>query len=60
MPPTSAGKVTVEDGLALPGHTWPNSEPGGTIRTMTKDMDEIAVLVRKALASEDLSALVNC
>jgi hypothetical protein len=38
-----------------PPRRWPNRGSSGTIGSMTKDMDEIAELVRKALAAEDLS-----
>ena len=60
MPPTSAGKVTVEDGLALPVTRGFTANQVARLRRMAKDMDEIAVLVRKALAAEDLSAFANC
>jgi hypothetical protein len=50
--PTSPGK-------GVPCNGWLNSAWGGTIGPMTKGMDEIAVLIRKALAAEDLSAFTE-
>jgi SnoaL-like domain len=45
--------------VAFPRYRWLSSGSGGTIGSMTMGMDEIAVLVRKALAAEDLSAFAE-